>query len=129
MFKPVRVVATILFFATIGLVFVGAFVIGSEVRPATPESQAYHSLQHIDPVHHLRDHRVPRLHVVLSFIHPLRAYSREKYGRDELAATRHPIPSPRTQICIPLPFSIFTAHVCNGNVYLTPPSTRRASQK
>lgn len=31
MFKPVRVVATILFFATIGLVFVGAFVIGSEI--------------------------------------------------------------------------------------------------
>ncbi|QRV89518.1 transporter protein SFT2 [Ceratobasidium sp. AG-Ba] len=30
MFKPVRVVATIVFFATIGLVFVGAFVIGSE---------------------------------------------------------------------------------------------------
>ncbi|KAG8679835.1 hypothetical protein FRC09_018678, partial [Ceratobasidium sp. 395] len=31
MFKPVRVVATIIFFATIALVFVGAFVIGSEI--------------------------------------------------------------------------------------------------
>lgn len=31
MFKPVRVVATIIFLASIGLVFVGAFVIGSEV--------------------------------------------------------------------------------------------------
>ncbi|KAG8712800.1 hypothetical protein FRC08_014087 [Ceratobasidium sp. 394] len=31
MFKPVRVVATIVFFATIGLVFVGAFVLGSEI--------------------------------------------------------------------------------------------------
>jgi len=31
MFKPVRVVATIVFFASIGLVFVGAFVIGSEI--------------------------------------------------------------------------------------------------
>ncbi|KAG9085302.1 hypothetical protein FRC07_013414 [Ceratobasidium sp. 392] len=30
MFKPVRVVATIIFFATIGLVFVGAFVLRSE---------------------------------------------------------------------------------------------------
>jgi len=31
MFKPVRVVATIVFFATIGLVFVGAFVLSSEI--------------------------------------------------------------------------------------------------
>lgn len=31
MFKPVRVVATLIFFATIGLVFVGAFVIGNGV--------------------------------------------------------------------------------------------------
>jgi hypothetical protein len=31
MFKPVRVVATIVFLASIGLVFVGAFVIRSEV--------------------------------------------------------------------------------------------------
>ncbi|KAF8522132.1 SFT2-domain-containing protein [Hysterangium stoloniferum] len=31
MFKPVRVVATIVFIGSIGLVFVGAFVIGSEV--------------------------------------------------------------------------------------------------
>jgi len=31
MFKPVRVVATLVLFATIGLIFVGAFVIGSSV--------------------------------------------------------------------------------------------------
>ncbi|KAL0947372.1 hypothetical protein HGRIS_013488 [Hohenbuehelia grisea] len=31
MFKPVRVVATIVFLASIGLVFVGAFVLGSEI--------------------------------------------------------------------------------------------------
>ncbi|THV07883.1 SFT2-domain-containing protein [Dendrothele bispora CBS 962.96] len=31
MFKPVRVVATIVFLASIGLVFVGAFVLGNEV--------------------------------------------------------------------------------------------------
>ncbi|EAU88360.1 hypothetical protein CC1G_05126 [Coprinopsis cinerea okayama7 len=31
MFKPVRVVATIIFLASIGLVFVGAFVIGSDI--------------------------------------------------------------------------------------------------
>jgi len=31
MFKPVRVVATIVFIASIGLVFVGAFVIGSDL--------------------------------------------------------------------------------------------------
>ena len=31
MFKPVRVVATIVFLASIGLVFVGAFVIKSDV--------------------------------------------------------------------------------------------------
>ncbi|KAG6379128.1 SFT2-domain-containing protein [Boletus reticuloceps] len=33
MFKPVRVLATIIFLASIGLVYVGAFVIKSEVRP------------------------------------------------------------------------------------------------
>ena len=32
MFKPVRVVATIVFLGSIVLVFVGAFVIGSDVR-------------------------------------------------------------------------------------------------
>jgi hypothetical protein len=31
MFKPVRVVATIVFLASIGLVFVGAFVLGNAV--------------------------------------------------------------------------------------------------
>jgi hypothetical protein len=31
MFKPIRVVATIILFASIGLVFVGAFVLGSEL--------------------------------------------------------------------------------------------------
>lgn len=31
MFKPVRVVATILFLASIGLIFVGAFVIRNDV--------------------------------------------------------------------------------------------------
>lgn len=32
MFKPVRVVATIVFLVSIGLVFVGAYAIGSDVR-------------------------------------------------------------------------------------------------
>ena len=32
MFKPVRIVATIVFLASIGLVFVGAFVIRNAVR-------------------------------------------------------------------------------------------------
>lgn len=32
MFKPVRVVATIVFLASIGLVFVGAFVLKNDVR-------------------------------------------------------------------------------------------------
>jgi len=31
MFKPVRIVATLVFLASIALVFVGAFVIGNEV--------------------------------------------------------------------------------------------------
>ena len=31
MFKPVRLVATIVFLGSIGLVFVGAFVLGNEV--------------------------------------------------------------------------------------------------
>lgn len=32
MFKPVRVIATIVFLVSVGLVFVGAFVIGIGVR-------------------------------------------------------------------------------------------------
>lgn len=36
MFKPVRVVATIVFIASIIMVFVGAFVINSDVRFVTP---------------------------------------------------------------------------------------------
>ena len=32
MFKPIRVVATIIFLASIGMVFVGAFVLTNEVR-------------------------------------------------------------------------------------------------
>lgn len=32
MFKPVRIVATIVFLASIGLVFVGAFVLHNDVR-------------------------------------------------------------------------------------------------
>jgi hypothetical protein len=34
MFKPVRVVASIVFIASIVLVFIGAFVLDSEVRPS-----------------------------------------------------------------------------------------------
>ena len=33
MFKPVRIVATVIFLGSIGLVFVGAFVIKSDVCP------------------------------------------------------------------------------------------------
>lgn len=36
MFKPVRVVATIIFFLSIALIFVGAFVIGSGVSETVP---------------------------------------------------------------------------------------------
>jgi hypothetical protein len=32
MFKPVRLIATLVFLGSIGLVFVGAFVLGNEVR-------------------------------------------------------------------------------------------------
>ncbi|KIK06620.1 hypothetical protein K443DRAFT_129885 [Laccaria amethystina LaAM-08-1] len=37
MFKPVRVVASIVFLASIGLVFVGAFVLKNEVHPSNHE--------------------------------------------------------------------------------------------
>lgn len=33
MFKPVRIVATIVFLVSVALVFVGAFAIGNQVRP------------------------------------------------------------------------------------------------
>ena len=47
MFKPVRVVATIIFLASIGLIFVGAFVIRSDVSAhitITPKIQAHATL-------------------------------------------------------------------------------------
>lgn len=40
MFAPVRVVATIVFLGSIGLVFVGAFVLGNDVRG--PSSSFYY---------------------------------------------------------------------------------------
>ena len=48
MFKPVRVVATIIFLASIGLIFVGAFVIRSDVSAhitITPKIQAHATLK------------------------------------------------------------------------------------
>ncbi|KAI8998767.1 hypothetical protein BD414DRAFT_476036 [Trametes punicea] len=44
MFKPVRVVATIVFLGSIGLIFVGAFVIGSDVRLPPPIPHLIHPL-------------------------------------------------------------------------------------
>ena len=56
MFKPVRVVATIVFLAMIGLIFVGAFVIKIGVSPLFKSSQilgAYCALRlfYLVPVH------------------------------------------------------------------------------
>ena len=42
MFKPVRVVATLIFLGSIVLVFIGAYVIGSDVR--TPLHILYHDV-------------------------------------------------------------------------------------
>lgn len=42
MFKPVRIVATIVFIAMIGMIFITAFVIKSDVRPSpTPYFKPY----------------------------------------------------------------------------------------
>ncbi|ELU40143.1 Got1 domain-containing protein [Rhizoctonia solani AG-1 IA] len=68
MFKPVRVVATIVFFATIGLVFVGAFVIKIGVSlpcpcitgPRTNRAVPWHVARAV-PVHHFRYHRQSKM--------------------------------------------------------------------
>lgn len=44
MFKAVRVIATIIFLASIVLVFVGAFVIGSDVRSGCSVSSSLREL-------------------------------------------------------------------------------------
>lgn len=41
MFAPVRVVATIVFLGSIGLVFVGAFVLGNDVSPHISSDPLY----------------------------------------------------------------------------------------
>lgn len=50
MFKPVRILATIVFIASIVLVFLGAFVIGSDVRPQLSLGDV-HSQLSADTVH------------------------------------------------------------------------------
>lgn len=50
MFKPVRVVATILFLGSIGLIFVGAFVIKSDVSTRFHCHHALLSAHHALPV-------------------------------------------------------------------------------
>ena len=53
MFKPVRIVATLVFLASIVLVFIGAFVINSDVRGSLhiPLRDAYSRLCPAAPVH------------------------------------------------------------------------------
>lgn len=102
MFKPVRVVATIIFLGSIGLVFVGAFVIKSDVRfVRSQSSRSPYSLQILSletsirscasvstliPVGSccatgltrpasLRHHPIPRIHVVHAVVYPIRPFS------------------------------------------------------
>lgn len=64
MFKPVRVIATVVFLASIALVFVGAFVIRNEVRPCPslvslshwPFDRSYASVR---PVHRVSPLSLP----------------------------------------------------------------------
>lgn len=96
MFKPVRVVATIIFLGSIVLVFIGAFVINSDVRrrlcltllPSllTSSTSAVTMHQCVLATIHLRAcyadflcyspryRRIPRLHVVHAFVHSVRAH-------------------------------------------------------
>jgi hypothetical protein len=60
MFKPVRIVATLVFLASIALVFVGAFVIGNEVRPPAPSPRS--RSRPTGPLHrYVRSARLARL--------------------------------------------------------------------
>ncbi|KAJ7197191.1 ER-to-golgi vesicle protein transport Sft2, partial [Mycena pura] len=62
MFKPIRVVATIIFLASIGMVFVGAFVLSNDFV--------------VSP----RYHRISGIHVVQLVVHPLRTVCGEENG-------------------------------------------------
>ena len=98
MFKPVRLLATIVFLASIALVFVGAFVIGNDVCPPAPLLGSYsplvqvlclsksrrHSPTPSDLFRSICHHRVPRIYLVLSFLHPVRTLCRLEAGRHEL---------------------------------------------
>lgn len=100
MFKPVRIIATVAFLASIALVFVGAFVIGSEVCPPSPFSLLSRS-RAAGPLHRqvppytaaansplssVRRHRVPCIHLVLSVVHPLCPLCRFEGRRAQLDA-------------------------------------------
>ena len=96
MFKPVRIVATIVFLAMIGLIFVGAFVIKIDVSPpqillnfqtlivrfailpssCASVSRVFLPFAAVQPMTNhlisLRYPRVPSLYVVYALLHPLR---------------------------------------------------------
>lgn len=83
MFKPVRVVATIVFLGSIALVFVGAFVIGNEILciGASLCLIIYSSTHNSMRPHSIRDNRISRIHMVHALVHPLRTVRRAQDGR------------------------------------------------
>ncbi|EDR11329.1 ER-to-Golgi vesicle protein transport Sft2 [Laccaria bicolor S238N-H82] len=76
MFKPVRVVASIVFLASIGLVFVGAFVLKNEVHPSKRTNERRLLTFFLTPSDFMLNfclYRIPGLYLVYTVVHPLRA--------------------------------------------------------
>lgn len=96
MFKPVRIIATILFIASIALIFVGAFVLRSGVRNTLLVITSQHHIDRSLIIQQLlciskllsrflscvmpeyrssfRHHRVPCVYMVHTFVYPIRTF-------------------------------------------------------
>ena len=102
MFKPVRVIATVIFLASIVLVFIAAFVLNSDVSNFLPQSVAltpmvttdpypgyvlqiiYWPHRPADPLNSVRPRRISGLHMVYTVVYTLRKISRSQSVWNEL---------------------------------------------
>ena len=89
MFKPVRVVATLILFASIIMIFVAAFPLDEPFLCISAGiSRLSFGFIFTDPLDSLCHHTVSRLYVVHPFLHPLRSYRGKEDVRDGLMRAR-----------------------------------------
>jgi hypothetical protein len=86
MFKPVRVVATIVFLAMIIMIFISAFVLHSSTLSISKHTSVVASVQLLKRGCSIRRARVPRLPLVYVVVHSLRAQCRAQSVRSFLNA-------------------------------------------